>query len=164
MRGRGVRAIGCAALAVAFASSGSACESGGSPHAQACGTPIAIATSTVVPPPAPIGIGTMAVTGMTPRTGPPGTRAVITGDQLTSVRTVCFGTRAATGLSYSNGGLKLTVTVPAGSGTVEVTVIVKSGRSARLTTFRYRDSAVGGALASAGPSVLPVAALAKPSP
>jgi IPT/TIG domain len=86
---------------------------------------------------------------MTPRTGPPGTRAVITGDHLTTVLAVCFGTRAATGLRFGASGLKLTVTVPAGSGTVVVTVIVKSGRSGRLTTFRYQGPAGAGATAPA---------------
>jgi hypothetical protein len=150
MRNRWGRVLATGALIVGLLAGGLACDSTGSSQATATGSASATATTTVVPPPAPIGIGTTVFTGMSPRTGPPGTRAVISGQDLSSVRTVCFGARAATGLRVSAGGLKLTVTVPAGSGTVEVTVIVKSGRSARLTRFSYRGSAEAGA-ATAGP-------------
>jgi hypothetical protein len=149
MRNRWGRILATGALFVGLLSGGLAgC---GTSSSQAKTTTSASATTTVVPPPAPIGIGTTLFTGMSPRTGPPGTRAVISGQDLSSVRTVCFGARAATGLRVSAGGLKLTVAVPAGSGTVEVTVIVKSGRSARLTRFSYRGAAVAGtATASPG--------------
>jgi hypothetical protein len=137
MRHRWVSATAGIVLAIALASAGLACQSTGSKR-------------TDVPAPVPIGESTTILTVGT-GSARAGTRIVITGRNLTRLRTVCFGSLAATDVQVNAAGTRLTVTIPAGTGTVKVFVITPRGASAALP-FEFKGSAITG-LSVATPAV-----------
>ena len=73
------------------------------------------------------------VTGLSPTSGPEagGTPVTITGAGFTGATAVDFGTNAATGLTVVND-TTITVDSPAGTGTVDVTVMTPGGTPAYL--------------------------------
>ncbi len=85
-----------------------------------------------------------AVTDVSPTWGPVagGTAVTVTGANLSTVQAVYFGGNAGTGLTV-NSGASLTVTSPAGSGTVDVIVSGPGGASAAnpAARFSYRTGA-----------------------
>jgi hypothetical protein len=137
MRHRWASAVAGIMLAIALAAAGLACESSTSKR-------------TYVPAPVPIGEGaTILSAGTGSARG--GTRVVITGRHLTGLRTVCFGSLAATGVTANAADTRLTVTTPAGTGTVKVFVITARGAS-QAARFEFTGSAIAGA-AVATPAV-----------
>ncbi len=82
------------------------------------------------------------MTSITPANGPyaGGTNITVTGTNLSTASAVYFGANTGTGLTV-NGDTSLTVTSPAGSGTVDVTVRAPSGTSATASgdKFTYRS-------------------------
>lgn len=76
-----------------------------------------------------------AVTGLNPATGAAGATVTVTGTGFSSVTGVYFGTVSAPFTVQS--GAQLVTTVPAGSGTVDVTVVTAAGRSATGTPDRF---------------------------
>jgi hypothetical protein len=74
---------------------------------------------------------TLKVTGINPSSGPAagGTNVTITGTGFTGATNVSFGSTAATNVNVKSDN-QITVTSPAGSGTVDVTVTTPSGTSA----------------------------------
>jgi hypothetical protein len=80
------------------------------------------------------------ITGISPSEGPlaGGTRVTITGTTLTTVKSVTFGTKAATALSTNTSG-QIVVTDPtaASAGAVTVTVTSAGGKSTKTNGFTY---------------------------
>jgi len=85
----------------------------------------------VAPPPPP------AVTGISPARGPTtgGTVVTITGTGLAKATGVSFG--GAAGTITADSGTQITVTSPAGTGTVDITVTTPSGTSAVTAADRF---------------------------
>ena len=77
------------------------------------------------------------VSSITPNTGPTGTAAVITGANFDSTVTVKFGPQS---LSANSDGSTINVTVPSGSGTVNVVVENVAGSGFILNGFTYGAS------------------------
>ena len=88
------------------------------------------------PPPAPV------VSTVNPNSGPTagGTSVVIGGSHLTGATSVKFGSVAATALVV-NSDNQVTATAPAGSGTVDITVVTAGGTSATSSSdhFTYNN-------------------------
>lgn len=86
------------------------------------------------------------VSGISPNTGPlvGGTSVTITGTNLSGAMAVRFGSAAATGYTI-NSATQITATAPAGTGTVDITVITSGGISATSAAdkYTYADVAVG---------------------
>ena len=86
-----------------------------------------------------------AVTQVTPATGPVSTTVTVTGTSFTGATAVSFGTTPATFTpSSTNPDTELAVTVPAGSGTVDVTVTTPSGTSPAVPADEFTFLAVTG--------------------
>ena len=119
---------------------------------QLGGTPFAVSGIVVVSPAGgvtglPGGGGTIviggtppvaaapAVTGLSPAAGAAGAVVTVTGTGFSGVTGVFFGTVSAP-LTVKSA-TQLVTTVPAGSGTVDVTVVTSAGRSATGTPDRF---------------------------
>lgn len=77
------------------------------------------------------------VTGLNPTSGPPGTSVIVTGTGFSGPNlAVKFGTAAAQN-PKADGDTKLTVSSPAGSGTVDVTVKTDAGTSDTTSATKY---------------------------
>jgi hypothetical protein len=145
MRIRWGRAVAVGALATGLLSGGLACDghhssAGGQGQRKRIPAP---GHRTVIPAPVPVGPGgpgLARVGQVTPASGPGGTRVTISGANLGGPTIVCFGTWAATGGQVSGEGRQLTVTAPAGSGTVPVFVLNKAGKSGSAS-FTFTGSA-----------------------
>src|SRR5439155_14662333 len=103
--------------------------------------------------------GPPAVTGVTPISGPStgGTSVVISGTNFASVSSVQFGSVAATGFTV-NSTTQITAMAPAGTTTVDVTVVTSGGTSARNTAtdqYTYTFSNNGYAATIAATSTSP---------
>src|SRR5205807_2360381 len=105
--------------------------------------------------------GPPTVTGVTPISGPStgGTSVVISGTNFGSVSSVQFGSVAATSFTV-NSTTQITATAPAGTTTVDVTVVTSRGTSARNAatdqytfTFSNNGYAVSLAASTAAPAV-----------
>ncbi len=83
-------------------------------------------------------ISTPTVSGVTPNTGPAagGTLVTITGTGFTGATAVDFGTNPASGITVVNG-TTITALSPAGSGAVDVTVVIPAGTSATTAADRF---------------------------
>jgi hypothetical protein len=157
MRHRWPARTGVAVLATALVSAGLACA--GPEHGNAG----PVSKRTYIPPPGPTGISTkpVAITGLEPSSGPPGTVVTLTARDLNGSLAVCFGRWAGTSVKVSPGGSRLTVVAPAGTGTVAVVVGNASGMS-KGRPFTFTGSAIIG-----GPAPRPClapSASADPSP
>jgi hypothetical protein len=82
----------------------------------------------------------LAVTGLNPASGPTGSTVQVSGSGFTGATAVQFGTTPGTGVVVAPDGTSLTVTVPAGSGQVHVTVTTPLGVSPQVTAdlFTYK--------------------------
>jgi hypothetical protein len=82
--------------------------------------------------------GAPAVAGISPNSGPAGggTHVTITGSHLTGATAVRFGSSNAASYTANNDG-QITATVPAGAGTVDVTVTTAAGTSATSAADRF---------------------------
>ncbi len=100
-----------------------------------------------------------SVTGLSPASGPAagGTRVTISGTNLSGITAVDFGSTPAdlSSLTYNSDGT-VTVTSPAGSGTVDVTVTNASGTSASLPADQFTYTAAP-AVTAISPTAGPVA-------
>jgi hypothetical protein len=93
-------------------------------------------TGSIGPPPH------VSVTDVSPASGPAagGTPVTITGTGFTGATGVSFGGTAGTGVTVADSGTRITVTSPAGSGTVDVTVSTAAGgtsATSRADRFTY---------------------------
>jgi hypothetical protein len=84
--------------------------------------------------------GTPVVTGISTSTGPSGTVVTITGSNFTGATAVNFGGVPGTAVSVNPSGTSITVVAPAGSGTVDVTVVTPGGTSATSPLDRFTFS------------------------
>ena len=91
---------------------------------------------------APVPIPAPNVTGISPTTGPlaGGTSVTITGSDFSGATAVKFGSVSATSFSVTSAA-SITATAPAGTGTVDVTVVTASGKSATSAADRYTYAA-----------------------
>ena len=108
----------------------SGCASGNNPTYQ---TPSPLASTTITSAAA----HTVTVTGVTPSTGPPagGTSVTIAGTDLSGATAVDFGSTPGTITADSSNSV--TATSPAGTGTVDVTVVTPSGVSTPLAADQF---------------------------
>ena len=90
-------------------------------------------------------IAVPTVTGLNPTSGPAagGTWVTITGTGFTAATAVDFGTATATNVTVVNG-TTITANSPAGTGTVDVTVITPDGTSATTPSDRFTYIAAAG--------------------
>ncbi len=103
--------------------------------------------------------GPPAVTGVSPATGPTtgGTTVTITGNNLAGVSAVNFGSMQVNTFS-SDTATEITLASPAGSGTVDVTVMTPDGTSAASSAYEFSyvaaigPPAVTGLAPATGPS------------
>ena len=79
----------------------------------------------------------LAVTGITPPSGLAGTPVTVAGSGFTGATAVRFGANAGSNLLVAPLGTELTVTAPAGIGTVDVTVTTPAGTSQPVTADRF---------------------------
>ena len=105
---------------------------------------------------APYGIGSPAVTGISPTSGPTGggTSVTISGTSLAGATSVKLGTANATNVAVVSS-TQITATSPAGSGTVDVTVTTPAGTSASSAANQYTyltGPGVTGVSPAAGPT------------
>jgi|GEM_PF-2058950 len=84
----------------------------------------------------PVPVSGFSITGMSPTSGPAGTKVTIDGTDLTRARVVDFGASAGTSLRAAPNGAALTIVAPAGSGAVPVTVVTIT-KSITAGTFTY---------------------------
>jgi hypothetical protein len=84
-------------------------------------------------PPPPPAIPT--VTGVNPSSGSAGDTITITGSGFTGATGVGFGVTGASALSVTD--TEITATVPAGSGTVDITIITPNGTSATNSADQF---------------------------
>jgi len=79
------------------------------------------------------------VTGVSPSSGSTsgGTTVTVTGTNFTGATAVNFGSTPGTSVSVDTSGTVITVTAPAGSGTVNVTVVTPGGTSATSPLDRF---------------------------
>jgi len=97
------------------------------------------------------------VAQIAPATGPAGTTVTITGSGFTGATGVSFGTATATfALSSTTPDTQLTAIVPAGSGTVDVTVTTPSGTSPTVPADEFTFLAVTSVSPSSGQPPLTV--------
>ncbi len=80
------------------------------------------------------------VASVAPASGPAGggTTVTISGVNFGGATSVLFGASPATGLVVNGAGTKITVTSPAGSGTVDVTVTTPAGTSSTGPSDRFK--------------------------
>jgi hypothetical protein len=99
-----------------------------------------------------------AVTQVAPVTGPAGTTVIVTGSGFTGATAVSFGSVPATTFVPSSAApdTELTVTVPASSGTADVTVTTPSGTSPAVPADEFTFLAVTGVSPSSGQPPLTV--------
>jgi eukaryotic-like serine/threonine-protein kinase len=112
-------------------SSGSSSSGSGSSSASSSGSASASGSGSSSPPAPP------ALTGVSPASGTTagGTAVTITGTGLAKATGVSFG--GAAGTITADSGTQITVTSPAGQGTVNVTVTTPSGTSAVTAADRF---------------------------
>jgi hypothetical protein len=79
----------------------------------------------------------LAVTGISPASGLAGTPVTVAGSGFTGATAVRFGATPGTNLLVAPNGTELTVTAPAGTGTVDVTVTTPAGTSPPVTADRF---------------------------
>jgi phosphohistidine swiveling domain-containing protein len=79
--------------------------------------------------------GVPVVTGLNPNSGSANSLILISGKNFTNTQAVYFGSQSVGGWVLSS--TELLVLVPAGSGTVDVTVKTPSGTSAKSTADRF---------------------------
>ena len=91
------------------------------------------------------------VTGITPACEAGGTAVTITGTGLGGVTAVSFGENAATNVSVNASGTTITATIPAGTGTVKVTVTTPYGPSAAFDYTYTPKPAITTISPSSGP-------------
>ena len=84
------------------------------------------------------------VTGITPTSGPAGggTSVIINGTGFTGATGVDFGSTPASSFTVNSAGTQITVLDPAGSGTVDVTVIGPGGTSAASVADQFTYTGV----------------------
>ena len=154
---RAVACIAYAALAVALASGGLACES--TSHTTGGIGPPGPTGNEATPPVPPLA----SVTSIAPRSGASGSHVAISGSGFTFAEAVCFGGSSSPDYHVSDSGRRITAIVPPGSETVPVAVITAAGASAVTSddTFTYRGSAVA---SGATNSAVPVSPCASVSP
>ena len=102
-----------------------------------------------------------SVVRIVPTSGPSGSFVTITGTYFVGMREVCFGTSPSPHFQVNTSGSRITVVVPAGSGTVQVTVVTNFGVSAVRASgdmFTYSGSAIAGGVAPATSYASPCAA------
>jgi hypothetical protein len=148
VRQRWASALTGGLLAAVLASAGLAC--GGPKHPSAGG----VGHRTVIPAPAPTGIGRSVIpatvptevptmlpaeTGLVPDSGPAGTLVTLTGQSFTGFLRVCFGPWTATDVQLSDDGTRLTAIAPAGLGIVQVVVVAASFTSSPVS-FTFTSS------------------------
>ena len=170
MRQRPVMAVACAVSAVALVAGVVACDV----ESTSSTTATVSSSSEYVPVPAPTGPETTefsqiaSVVRIVPMSGPPGSYVTITGTDFVGARAICFGAFPSPRFQISASGSQITAVVPAGSGTVQVTVVKNVGISAvhmSGDTFTFSGSAVAGGVASAASPGSPcTAASPEPSP
>jgi TIG domain/Immunoglobulin I-set domain len=100
---------------------------------NASGSATTTAATLTVTPAAPV------VTSLSPNSGGTNSLVTITGKNFTGAQGVYFGTKSAAGFVLSS--TQLLVVVPAGSGTVDVTVKTSSGTSATSSADRFTYTA-----------------------
>jgi hypothetical protein len=112
-----------------------ACANGNNPTYQA---PSPLASTTITSAAA----HTVAVTGVTPSTGPPtgGTSVTITGTDLSGATAVDFGSTPAT--VTADSATSITATAPPGTGSVDVTVTTPDGTSAVSSADQFTYTVV----------------------
>jgi hypothetical protein len=140
MGNRWRRTLAAGALAAGLLSGGLACGSTGGNGPD-------------VPAPAQSAItyGTHGI-ALTPSSGQAGTRVTITGQGFTGSITVCFGDQAGTRVQVNAAGTELTVTAPAGSGDVGVSVENEKGTPGIGGSFTYTSSSGASGTASSSGS------------
>jgi cyclophilin family peptidyl-prolyl cis-trans isomerase len=79
------------------------------------------------------------VTAISPNSGAAagGTSVTITGTNFSGATAVKFGSAAATGVTVNSQGTSITATSPAGTGTVDVTVVTPGGTSATSSNDKF---------------------------
>jgi hypothetical protein len=159
--GRAVAYTCYAALAVALASGGLACESG----SHTVGPPAPTGPERTLPHGAGTGSPLATVTSVAPRTGTEGSRVTIGGTGFIVVQTVCFGTASSPDYRVNGSGTQITAVVPPGSGTEPVAVITLAGVSAVTPddAFTYRTPTAAGGATSAPSPASPCAAISPES-
>lgn len=137
--GRAVAYAAYAALAVALASGGLACESAPTSVGPAAPTGPEATPSLSASPLA------ASVTSVAPHAGAGGSQVTISGTGFTLAEMVCFGSKSSPQYRVSESGTRIIAVVPSGSGTVPVAVITPAGASAvgPDDTFTYRSSIAG---------------------
>ena len=107
---------------------------------------------TFTPPPIP------AVTGISPTSGPTagGTTVTVTGSGFTGATAVNFGLSAGTTLTVINDG-SITITSPAGTGTVDITVVAPGGTSPTSPADQFTYVVPAPAVTSISPTAGPLA-------
>jgi hypothetical protein len=168
MRQRRVMAVACAVSAVALVAGVAACS------VESTSSTTTTVSSSSVPAPVPTGPETSelsqiaSVVRIVPMSGPAGSHVTITGTDFAYARAVCFGAFPSPRFQVRASGSQITAVVPAGSGTVQVTVVKNVGISAVHVsgdTFTFSGSAVAGGVAStASPGPPCTAASPEPSP
>ena len=112
------------------------CANGDNPNYAA---PTPLASTTITSGAANV----VAVTGISPATGPPpgGTSVTITGTDFSNATAVDFGSTPATNFTIGSS-TSITATAPAGTGTVDVTVTAPDGTSATSSADQYTYTVV----------------------
>jgi len=78
---------------------------------------------------------------MEPTDGTVGGDVIMRGQGLQNITYVCFGGIPGTHLATANNGKILTVRVPSGFGSVQVSVVVRGNRAMGVGTFTYVGTA-----------------------
>ncbi len=73
------------------------------------------------------------ITAFTPATGPPGTKIIVSGDNLQGATTVTIG--GATAKIKSDTATTLTIKVPSGAKTGKIAVTTPNGKAKSPTKF-----------------------------
>ncbi len=97
------------------------------------------------------------VTALGPTTGPTlgGTTVTITGTNLSGASAVDFGSTPVTSFVVNGAGTQITVTSPAGTGTVDVTVVTAGGTSATSSADRFTYYIPAPTVTALGPTTGP---------
>ena len=93
----------------------------------------------------------LAVTGLNPPSGPPGTTVMVTGSGFTGATAVKFGANAVSSLNVL-GDNQIVVTAPAGNATVDVTVTTQAGTSLPGTSDKFAYLVVSGFTSASVPA------------
>jgi hypothetical protein len=81
------------------------------------------------------------VTTMKPTDGSVGGDVIMTGQGLQNITYVCFGGVPGTHLATSSNGKILTIRIPSGFGSVQVSVVARGNRSLEVGAFTYVGTA-----------------------